>query len=127
MWKSLRRARCAAPPCCCGCRATTAATTRHRNDHRRRNGKLLPEGHIAFIISACYGVIVAVCEEVQTVDVVPGVFQHIGRVCVDESAGFGIVVTSVQIVESGFNIVVVVTVTNRVKVTNVIGSIIIIT
>ena len=111
--------------CCCGCRCYDSRNHCHRNDYCRRNGKLFPEGHIAFIVSACYGVIVAVCEEVQTVNVVLGIFQHIGRVCVDESAGFGIVVTAVQVIESGFYVVVVATVTNRVKVTNVIGSVII--
>ena len=122
---SHRAERCACgTTCCCGCRCYDSRNHRHRNDYSCCNGKLLPEGHIAFIVSACYGVIIAVCEEVQTVNVVPGVFQHIGRVRVDESAGFGIVVTAVQVVESGFNIVVVATVTNRVKVTNVIGSII---
>ena len=53
------------------------------------------------------------------------VFKNIGSIRVDESACFGIIVTAIEIIESGFYVIVVRTVTDRVKVTYVIGSIII--
>lgn len=111
--------------CCSRCCGYRCRDRRNYNNYSHRLDELLPERRVSLVISICYGVIVAISIKVQTVDVVHRVFKNTGRIRVDKSANLGIVVTAIEIIDSGFYIVVVTTISYRVNITDIIIGIII--
>jgi len=66
-------------------------------------------------ICAIYWIIIAICVKVKTSEGFRVKVLYV--VCVDKSSGFGVVVAAIQIVKTGFGIVVIATVTEGVNIT----------